>query len=310
MKKEEVKEVSKEEVKELKEKRMKALVTSRLLFISVLDKIYLIILLLTFVGLTWGNFAGDVSSIHYGFWSRIGYEILIIIFMVIFYFFLNWFYKCAAKTMICLTKNEVYKEEYVPFKRTETSIPLNKITGVTTFNFFWIFRFLIIHQYGKLPVVFPTWTNQVFKDRLNELITGDKEKVENEYEDKNIISKDMLKYLKYLGIALLGIICLLGIVRFFNYVFSAETKIAGTYSYNETDIVLNKDGSCYVDDIVDEDVNYCSWTYDEEDKDISVRYEYSKYAYYYGYYSDYDYLFLDYDAKNKTLTYEDKVYKK
>lgn len=307
MENEVVKEVVKEEGNG---KKMKALVTSRLLFISALDKIYLVILLLTFVGLTLGNFVGDVSDLNYGFWARVGYEIVIIIMMVIFYLFLNWFYKCAAKTMICLTNNEVYKEEYVPFKRSETSIPLNKITGVTTFNFFWIFRFLIIHQYGKLPIVFPTWTNQVFKDKLNELITSDKEKVENEFEDKNIIGKDKLKFLKYFGIALLGIICLLGVVRFFNYAFSVEGKIAGTYSHNDSEIVLNKDGSCYVGDIVDEDIDVCSWTYDDEDSSISIRYEYSRYSYYYGYYNDYDYLFVDYDAKNKTLTYDDEVYKK
>lgn len=307
MEKEEVKEVLKEEGNG---KKMKALVTSRLLFISALDKIYLVVLLLTFVSLTWVNFAGDLSDLNYGFWARVGYEIIIIIMMVIYYFILNWFYKCAAKTMLCLTENEVYKEEYVPFKRTETSIPLNKITGVTTYNFFWIFRFLIIHQYGKLPVIFPTWTNQVFKDKLNELITSDKEKVENEYEDKNIIGKDKFKYLKYLGIALLGIVCLLGVIRFFNYVFSEEAKISGTYSYNGSDIVLRSDGSCNVDDIVDESVDLCSWTYDEVDKDISVRYEYSEYSYYYGYYDDYDYIFFDYDANNKTLTDDDKVYKK
>ena len=307
MEKEEVKEVLKEDGNG---KKMKALVTSRLLFISALDKIYLVVLLLTFVSLTWVNFAGDLSDLNYGFWARVGYEIIIIIMMVIYYFILNWFYKCAAKTMLCLTENEVYKEEYVPFKRTETSIPLNKITGVTTYNFFWIFRFLIIHQYGKLPVIFPTWTNQVFKDKLNELITSDKEKVENEYEDKNIIGKDKFKYLKYLGIALLGIVCLLGVIRFFNYVFSEEAKISGTYSYNGSDIVLRSDGSCNVDDIVDESVDLCSWTYDEVDKDISVRYEYSEYSYYYGYYDDYDYIFFDYDANNKTLTDDDKVYKK
>lgn len=307
MKKEEVKEVLKEEGNG---KKMKALVTSRILFISALDKIYLVILLLTFAGLTWANFAGDVSDLDYGFWSRVGIEIVIIIGMVIYYFILNWFYKCAAKTMICLTKNEVYKEEYVPFKRSETSIPLNKITGVSTFNFFWIFRFLIIHQYGKLPIVFPTWTNQVFKDKLNELITSDKEKVENEFEDKNIIGKDKLKYLKYLGIALVAIIGLIGIVRFFNYVFSAEAKLAGTYSYRDKEITLNKDGSCEAYNVIDEDVEDCSWTYDEEDSEVDVRLEYSEYSRYYGYYTDYDYVYFLYDSKAKTLTDDDIVYKK
>ena len=307
MEKEEVKEVLKEEGNG---KKRKALVTSRILFISALDKIYLVILLLTFAGLTWGNFAGDVSDLDYGFWARVGIEIVIIIGMVIYYFLLNWFYKCAAKTMICVTENEVYKEEYVPFKRSEISIPLNKITGVSTFNFFWIFRFLIIHQYGKLPIVFPTWTNQVFKDKLNELITTEKEKVENEFEDKNIIGKDKIKYLKYLGIALAAIIGLIGIVRFFNYVFSDESKISGTYSYKDKEITLNKDGTCEAYNVIDEDVEDCSWTYDKEDGEVSVRLEYSEYSRYYGYYTDYDYVYMAYDSKNKTLINADEVYKK
>jgi len=307
MEKEEVKEVLKEEGNG---KKMKALVTSRILFISALDKIYLVVLLLTFIGLTWANFAGDVSDLDYGFWARVGIEIVIIIGMVIYYFILNWFYKCAAKTMICLTKNEVYKEEYVPFKRSETSIPLNKITGVSTFNLFWIFRFLIIHQYGKLPIIFPTWTNQVFKDKLNELITSNKEKVENEFEDKNIIGKEKLKYLKYLGIALVAIIGLIGIVRFFNYVFSDEAKLAGTYTYRDKEITLNKDGSCEAYNVIDEDVEDCSWTYDKEESEVDVRLEYSEYSRYYGYYTDYDYVYFLYDSKTKTLTDNDIVYKK
>lgn len=307
MKKEEVKENFNEEGNG---KKMKAIVTSRILFISALDKIYLVILLLTFAILTWINFAGDMSDPNYGFWARVGTQFVIIIGMIIFYFFLNWFYKCAAKTMICLTKNEFYKEEYVPFKRSETSIPLNKITGVSTFNLFWIFRFLIIHQYGKLPIIFPTWTNQIFKDKLNELITGDKEKVENEFEDKNIIGKDKLKYLKYLGIALVGIIALIGVVRLFNYVFSAESKISGTYTYQDKEITLNKDGSCEAYNVIDEDVDYCSWSYDKEDNEVSVRLEYSEYSRYYGYYTDYDYVYMTYDSKNKTLINDDEIYKK
>ena len=90
--------------------------------------------------------------------------------MFLYYLLLNWFYKCAAKTMLCLTKNEVYKEIYIPFKRTESSIPLNKITKVTTHEVFWIFRTIVIHQYGKLPVIFFTWNNQEFKELLNKIL--------------------------------------------------------------------------------------------------------------------------------------------
>lgn len=196
--------------------------------------------------------------------------------MIICYLFFNWLYKCAAKTMLCLTKNEVYKEAYAPFKRSETSIPINKIIGVTTYNVFWIFRTLIIHQYGKLPLVFFTWNNQEFKDKLNELITTDEDKIENEYEDKNIISKSQYKYLKYLAIVLVIIICLIGIVRFFSYISSPERKIPGTYSYNNNEIILNEDGSCNIDAIED-DVTDCDWSYNDYNKQIQVNYDYEYY---------------------------------
>jgi len=298
-------------VEEVKvEKKRKSLVTSRVLFISALDKIFLVILLLMFIGATFANFEGDISSISYGFWERVGTEIVIIIVMFIYYLFLNWIYKCAAKTMLCLTENEVYKESYVPFRRSETSIPLNKITGITTHNLFWIFRVIIIHQYGKLPMVFATWNNQEFKDKLNELITTEKEKIENEYEDRNIISKNMYKYLKYLGIVLGVIIGLIAIVRFFTFVFNGERKIAGTYSYLERDIVLEKDGTCNIDDISDENITECSWSYDKDDKEVEIDYSYRYYSYYYGYKTIDGNTDLKYDKDNKTLTYGSLVYKK
>ena len=53
-------------------KKQKALVTSRILFISVLDKIYLVILGLWFVGGTFAIFNGKISSLNYGFWVRVG----------------------------------------------------------------------------------------------------------------------------------------------------------------------------------------------------------------------------------------------
>lgn len=292
------------------EKKMKALVTCRVLFISALDKIYLITLILMFIILTYTNFRGDISSMSYGFWSRFGRELLIIIFMIIYYLFLNWFYRCAAKTMLCVTSNEVYKETYVPFKRTETSIPLNKITGVTTHNVFWIFRIIIIHQYGKLPMIFSTWNNQEFKDQLNELITTEKEKIENEYATRNIITKDKLKYLKYFIIAFVGIIVLIGIVRLFNYMFNEERKIVGTYSYKDDVIILNDDGSCNIDDVVSNTVTECSWEYDKENTVVQVEYSYSKYSYYWGASTYSSNLDLLYNSKDNTITYEKNIYTK
>ena len=76
-----------------------------------LKKIYLVILGLLLVGLTFTNFAGRISSPYYNFWGRVGIEIIILIALFLLYLFLNWFYKCAVKTVLCLTENQVYKEE-------------------------------------------------------------------------------------------------------------------------------------------------------------------------------------------------------
>lgn len=286
----------------------KALFTSRLLFISVLDKIYLIILLLMFLSLTAYNFSGDIASISYGFWARIGREILIILGLALYYLLLNWFYKCAAKTMLCITENEVYKEHYVPFKRTETSIPLSKITGATTIKVFWIFRAVIIHQYNKLPMIFLTWTNQEFKDKLNELVNKEDKKIENEYSTRNIITKDNAKFLKYLGLVLGFIIEIIAVVKFFSFVFSTERALVGTYVYQNNAIVLNSNGSCNIDDIKD-DVTECTWSYDKDEKEVNIDYEYEYYySYYYGSSTSYDSIYLDYNKSEKTLTYQNNDY--
>lgn len=300
-------EKKKEDVKEVKkEKGLKSLVTCRVLFISVLDKIYLVILLLMLLGLTFNNFNGDLSSLDYNFWSRVGYEIVILIIVGITGLILNWFYRCAVKTMLCLTEKEVYKEGYVPFKRMERSIPLNKITGVAAHKYFWIIRFVVIYQYGRIPMVFFTWNNQEFKDKLTELITTDKEKVINDAEEKNIIGNDTFKYLKYLGIGLLGIILLIGIIRFFCYLCSEERKLAGTYSNKKDEIVLEKDKTCNIDDIR-EKVTECKWYYDKDKKEITVSYEYRS-SYFHGTYTGS--LNLKYDKKDKSLELDDKVFEK
>ena len=142
-------------------KKIKPIVTSRLLFISALDKIYLVILGLTLLSLTIINFSGRISSPYYNFWGRVGIEVIILIGLFILYLFLNWFYKCAVKTVLCLTEKQVYKEKYIPFKRTETSIPLNRITKVSTHTAFWIFRVIIIHQYHQFPMFFFPWNHQI-----------------------------------------------------------------------------------------------------------------------------------------------------
>lgn len=293
--------------KEKKRNEIKPLITSRVLFISVLDKIYLVFLIIMFIALSCANFAGDISSIHYGFWAKLGKEILIIILTFIIYLLLNWFYKCAVKTVLCLTENEVYKEKYVPLKRSEMSIPLNKITAVSSHKILWIFRFIIIHQYNRFPMIFFTWNNQEFKDKLNELITNDKEKIENKYEDKDLIVKDNYKYVGYALGVIVAIILLIGVIRFFCFIFSDERKIAGTYLNGTNTIVLNKDGSCDINDIV-EKVTKCNWSYQKDNNDIIVDYEYK--AGYYYYYDSVSQLTLDYNPKDKTIEYYGDVFKK
>lgn len=137
-------------------KKEKALVTSRVLFVSILDKIYLLSLAIIFVSMTYSNLSTYYGS--YPFWEKMSNQLFIFIFLVILYFIFNWFYKCAIKTMLCVTKKEVYGEIYFPFIKIEKNIPLNKITKVSTYNYFWIFRVLVIYQYNKLPLIFSLGT--------------------------------------------------------------------------------------------------------------------------------------------------------
>lgn len=300
-------------------KEKKVLVTSRILFISILDKVFLILLICLLVGFTLVNFSGDLSSISYGFFKKFGREIIDVIGLVILYFILNWFYKCFAKTMLCLTEDEVYKETYLPLVRTETTIPLNKITKVTSINVLWIFRVLIIYQYTKLPLVFFTWNNQEFKDKTEELLTKDNKKVENAYKSQNIINKEKYKYVKYAAIILGAVIGLIGIIRFFSYTFSEERKLVGVYRNEEDNIILFKGGSCNIDDIIEDSVDSCSWKYIKKSKKVKIdytyTYKYEKYSFY-GLYPEYEYSTLDdtiklkYNKKNNTLKYGKTTYKK
>ena len=288
----------------------KAIVTSRILFISVLDKIFLGILGLCFIGGTLKIFNGSISSLYYNFFGRVGKEIVFITLLGLLYLLLNWVYKCAAKTMLCLTKNEVYKEEYIPFKETKTTIPLNKITSVSTLTIFWIFRAVIICQYHKLPLVFPTWNHKEFKDKLRTLLTEDEKTIENDYENKNIITEDMYKYLKNIGIALAGLLLLLGIVRFFAYIFNGERKIAGTYTKEDNKIILNKNGTCSFERLI-ERVTDCKWNYNANNKEVKITYEY-EYSYYYNRYTSVgkSNLILKYNVDDKSLEYKDMKFTK
>ena len=286
-----------------------ALVTCRILFISILDKIYIIILLLTLLISTYTNFNGDMSSLSYGFWGRVGREIVTLIGIVIAYFIYNWFYKCFAKTMLCVTEKEIYKETYLPFIRHETTIPLNKVTSVSSYKFLWIFRSVIIFQYLKLPMVFFTWNNQEFKDKVEELLTNDKTKVKNQFESKNIINKEQYKFVAICGGALVAIIVLLGIIRFFGYTFSDERHLPGVYKYKDNSIELVKDGTCELKLSGVSNVKSCEWKYDSDHKRVDIDYKYEYKGYYSFYTSEYE-SSIEADYDNKTLTYDGYKFEK
>lgn len=305
MSKEKIIEKEIEKGKEIKEKKVQVLVTSRVLFISVLDKIYLTVLGICFLLGTYWIFKGQVISLSYGFFNRVVLEIIFLIFLIIFYFFLNWLYNCAVKTILCLTKNEVYKESYFPFKRSEESLPLSKITKVSTLNLFWIFRAVIIHQYHRFPLIFWTWNNQEFKDKLTELITNDKEKIINEYEEKRLIDETMYKNISYILYGLAIFIGVIGIIKFIFFVFGTERKLVGSYSYKDNVITLKKDGTCEILELID-NVTNCEWIYNGNDKTVSLTYEYNS-SYFYSYT---DTMVLNYDKENKTLKYKSLILKK
>ena len=292
-------EIVEAKVKEKKKdgKKAKVIVTSRVLFISVLDKIYLTILGLVFVFGTISVFSGPISSLGYGFFKRVFLEFVLIVILIVLYLFLNWFYNCAVKTILCLTKAEVYREHYFPFKRSEDSIPLEKITKVSTLNLFWIFRAVIICQYHRFPLIFWTWNNQEFKDKLVELITNNKE--------KNLLNESMHGYLMYIILGLLIVILLIGIIKFGFFAFGNERRIAGTYYSSNNIVVLNKDGSCDLEGFSN-NIRSCFWSYISKSKEVEINYQYS---YYYSYY-DNNVIRLKYDKNNNTLNYEGLILKK
>lgn len=215
--------------------------------------------------------------------------------------------------MLCVTEKEIYREKYLPFVRTETTIPLNRITGITAHKYLWIFRAVMIHQYHRFPIIFFTWNNQEFKDKVEELLTNDSTKVNNQFESKNIINKGQYKYVAIAGGILVAIIAFLGIIRFFSYMFSDERSIPGVYSYQENLLDLSKDGTCTLKMKSIDDVTSCNWVYDSDSKKVNVDYKYTyKYS---SYFSSYSYEremagSIAFEYSNKTLTYNDNEYKK
>jgi len=284
-------------------KKKDALITCRVLFISILDKIILIMLGIFFVVSTYSVFHGDMSSLSYGFWYRVLRELYVVIATVISYFIYNWIYRCIAKTMMCLTENQIYMEKYIPLHRWEVSIPLNKVTSVQSYKFLWIIRCVVIWQYTYLPKIFWTWNAQQFKDKAEELLTKADYKVKNEYESKNIINKGQFKYVIYGAIVLVAIIFFLGVVRFFSYMFSDERNLQGTYSNDTGSFTLEKDGTCSIQ-LKNVTSIRCTWEYDSTNKQIVFKYAYKGYGS-----SEYENSLTTYYDK-KVITYNNNEFKK
>lgn len=281
------------------------LVTCRMLFISVLDKIILFFIALSFITVTSGLlFSGKLSSIEYSYWHSFTSELALILTTTIIYFFMNWLYKCALKTMLCVTKNEVYKVTYAPFVKRETTIPLNKITGVSSHRVLWIFRCVVVHQYMQIPKVFFTWNAQEFKDKVVELTTNDKGKIANAAEDKNLIQSGHGKYILYI-LAVVGVaFVLLGIARFFAYTFRPGKSVVGKYHSDNYSLVLKRGNTCEIK--LDDNKEYSNCTYEYEESNHMVFVKYHEKGSKYSYITE-EYITEEND-KNFSLTYniEDK----
>lgn len=311
-----------EKVGEEKEskKKVKPLVSSRVLFVSILDKLYFICFVFSYIIAVWGYVAGNLSFFEYGsdffptLWSLIGGFIGITVGFAILYFILNWLYKCIAKTMLCITKNEIYGEFYAPFYRGELSIPIEKITKIDTVKVFWIFRTLIIHRYHQIPIVFPTWNAQEFKDAWTNLVMNRNEKIENEFESKNIfpewLKKRLIVVVIFLGIVL-GLIIIAYVATYLDDPFK---KIPGTYVYENQKITLNKDNTCKLENVIDYDVVKCTWKSEDTSYgsvDIDVDYTYKYKSSWSSKYYEYDRsMSLNFNGDDETIEHNWDTYRK
>ena len=128
-------------------KKKDIIISCRVLFASVFDKIF-VFLLLAFFGIsTILNLRGNIFLGTYDYWNKIIKEIGIVLVLIVLYFIFNWIYRCINKTILCLTKNCIYKESYFPLIKKETVIPLSNISSINTINFCVLFRILIIKEY-------------------------------------------------------------------------------------------------------------------------------------------------------------------
>lgn len=298
-----------EEAQRIDHKRndRKSVFTCRLLFSSVMDKVFLVLLVIGFLFVTFLNFNGNIFGATYGFWIRFLRELGILLMWFVASLICNWFYKCIIQTMLCVTSNSIYLETYFPFWKRETSIPLKHVTSVSAVSFLWIFRAVIIHQYYHLPIVFFTWNHQLFKEKVDELLKNDLIDY-NGASHKTIFRKKYFPIFKWMMIVLFFSMIVLGVVHFFGYISSTEKQISGTYIKGNQKIVLKVNGSCYLRLLNIKDLKKCAWKYDEDKHIISIQYDFRKKNYYGELYDTHDTIHVGY--KENVLIYNGVEYKK
>jgi len=292
---------------ERKTERSNSIYTCRLLFSSILDKILLFVLLLSFLYISYLNFKGNILGAAYGFWFRVLRELGIGVLLLFGYGICNWIYNCYARTMLCLTSNSIYREIYFPFFRKETTIPLEHVTSIATVDFFWIFRSIVIFQYHHMPIIFFTWNNQRFKNKADEVM-GCNTVTINSFQNRGILQKTMLPVIQWIFILFVMAIIVLGIFHFFGYIFSEEKKLSGTYLKGTQKIELYTDGTCNLRMSHIKDLKKCTWTIHSEEKTIDIEYEYRKSNYFGEAYKTHDVMSVGYDQEQ--LIYNGKEYKK
>lgn len=288
------------------------IITARVLFVSLLDKLFLIGFSIALIVNVLMCFDGDFSSLNYHYWSRIPDVFGVVILYGVIGVVLNFFYKCIAKTMLCLTEKQVYQELYFPFVDFKSTIPLEKITKVSTYNVLWIFRCIIIFQYMQLPLVFFTWNNKEFKKELIARLNIESTQVKNEWENKNIITSTQIKILALVSAA---IVVLTGIFALIGNLTAEERKVIGYFADEEHSVTIEKDGDCSVVNLGESNGKNYEWTYNKNTDILEIRYEtterrYSSYYYSSSYYDETHWLSFKFDSKEKTLTTNDVVLKK
>lgn len=252
-----------------------SLITYRLLFSSVYDKIFFALLWICFFIATFFVFRGNYFSTFYGFWIRVLIECGVLVLFVVFYYLLNWLYHCIIRTMMCVTKDQIYIEKYFPLWRWETSIPLEHITSISAVHFCFIFRFVIIFRQHAFPVVYFTWNCRKFKNKVMELL-GKNSSVSNRYEDTSIITPKYYNFLKWFMIFFTLVIIILGIIHFFIYLFSSEKDVSGKYKNGKSTIELKMNGKCILNvNSVMKKVS-CTWTYNKKEKEVELTLEEDK----------------------------------